>query len=1224
VLLNPETEDIIGKVEPKEARAVLADWAERHEISLSRADWSGAGYSDAKLLGVYAQEAGQSWRSLIIKIKPPGNRPPRSRDQEPRATHAAQRLSSEFGRRHLAKPVYDPLSFAQGGTVSFQAVAGSGFGNLIDFTTMLGLHDRAAATCQRIVASLLTEWNAEPKRSEPANAGVLLREILGERLDRGGTLDSHARERRHADDWLPHLILDGHTLVNPFSLASHPDDAGGPTLLTFRGNVHGDLHEGNLLVAKSPGPPLDFCLVDLARYNETGLLPWDPVYLVVTAAAKQVTSLSDGEREMLRLSLLDPTLARRIEEPSLRRVIIGVTDAERDYANHFGLKLEWARLRLVCITAAGLILSARRLLTETARDWCFGLAAHAATALIEQTSTERRVEDYGSDQPQIGPTLALPGGRPSLSRGPARPRRARPSRPGWRLLDREHARGELHQRLTQGPSGMIIVKGDEGVGKSLLVDEVLQDLDQHGVRVHRHEAFRGIPFDVRTLTDDLMGPGQPDRPGAGPASQDEEFFRSSVARLEGAMLALGDTPVVIVIESAENLVRPGGPVLTDLDLDEAFEMLAEAEGHRVSVVLVSRQEPQSPQGSTWPTAEPPIDVPTLDATHFDQFLADLDTTLQLDLSALGNSSRITFASAVRRNPRTTEFACSILTSAVSGLQPEALVTSLRGQRRSEVPRWIADRLVASCDAVERSVLDVLAAFRTSVTPPSIAAVLGGRVSESQLGAGLRRLTKRSIVRVTDDDRYFLPASYLRDALDAALESGDGRAKPSPLLAEAAYELRRHRADPPRTLADLDVTFAELEALIRARRYVAAYPVIEWIDDALREWHCSAILLKHREQIVGELSDDHLEMANANQLAHLYTLAGDYPRAQDAYARALARAERREDGLARIVLGINSASLDRQRGCSDDARRGYQAALDSISRTGPAKIVVQALEGLADCERRQGRYTEAITHATAAIKLPGTVDFPDATETYAFVSSRQIRCRLKLASWYTELGAPEAADKQLTAAGRQARERGDQWLVGSCLEGRADLLLAQGDLRQAVAAATEAEDHALRTNDAVTLLRARTTLCTAYLMENDGPASPHTIERSLRYRRPGHSLIVLAVCALLAAQRNDDLGSQALFRRLRDEASDRIQHDDLDFSAHDFLALAVCALEAHEEEAIQAAARRFSQARNLTTLSTPALVDRLVWMLGRLGDLHGSTLQLSPAMAVLLAARSGLS
>jgi tetratricopeptide (TPR) repeat protein len=524
----------------------------------------------------------------------------------------------------------------------------------------------------------------------------------------------------------------------------------------------------------------------------------------------------------------------------------------------------------------------------------------------------------------------------------------------------------------------------------------------------------------------------------------------------------------------------------------------------------------------------------------------------------------------------------------------------------------------SCDPAERSVLRALAAFRTPVTPASLATVLAGDLSEDQVRAGLARVTRRSIARAADGDRYFLPPSSLHDALDLALETGDRGSTPSPLLARAAYELRRHRVDPPVTLGDLDVTFAELGALLRARRHGAAYRVIEWIDDVLREWHGSIMLLGHREQVHGKLDDDHLEMVNDNQLAHLYTLTGAFPEADAAYHRALASAERRGDAAARAVLEANAAGLAQQRGNSDDARRGYQLALKAASSSGDVRVQVQALEGLADCDRRHGRFPDALAHATAALAV--TADDPDAQ---AFVSSRQVRCRLKLAGWHAELGDPTTAERHVLAAERQAGERGDQWLVGACLDGRADVLLAQDRLGEAVAVAVSAADHALRVNDAVTLMRARTTLCTADLMRPDGPAGPHAIEGMLRYRRPGHSLIVLAMCALLAAQRQDRTRSDALFSQLRQEADERVKRDGRDFAARDLRALALCALGPGHGGTVQDATEDFAEARRTTAVPTPGLVDRLVWMLRLLGDLRGTTAAIEPALTVLRAARSGL-
>jgi hypothetical protein len=602
VVSDARNEEVLNLVHSPAAREVLAQWADNNEITLLPADWTASGFTDAQLLGVYAHEAGRPVRGLIVKIKPRG----RNQDREPRANHAARRAARSFGRLHLAGTPYDPVPFDQGGSITFQAVAGGGFGDLLTFDAMLEEEDDPADVCEQIVTSLLTEWNPDQSSNERAQIGPLLQELLGARLDSGGTLDASTRRGRDADFRLRKLSFGDLTLINPFAVALDPAVSAGREILTIRGKTHGDLHPGNLLVATASAAQPDFWLVDLARYSDRGLLPWDPAYLLVTAAASQVDSLPDGDRDSLRRCLLDfaATPDRQIRPVTLRRAIRGVVSAERARAIGLDLRPEWERLRLLCLTAAGLMLSGRSILPDRARDWCFWLSAQAVTQLFEMTpATGRRAGPGGAGH--------LPPERPAgppRNLGSGAGGRPRPTSP---LLDREPAREALRARLTDGPAGMVVLRGDEGVGKTLLVEEVLRGLGPHRPRICRHEAFSGIPFDVRTLTDDLADPGRPVGPAARPAHQDEEVYRSSVARFEAALHALGEEPVVIVVESAENLIRPGGPVLADLDLDEAFEMLAETEGHRVSVVLVTRQEPRSPQQSAWPTTQPPIHVPAL-------------------------------------------------------------------------------------------------------------------------------------------------------------------------------------------------------------------------------------------------------------------------------------------------------------------------------------------------------------------------------------------------------------------------------------------------------------------------------------------------------------------------------------------------------------------------------------------------------------------------------------
>jgi tetratricopeptide (TPR) repeat protein len=249
----------------------------------------------------------------------------------------------------------------------------------------------------------------------------------------------------------------------------------------------------------------------------------------------------------------------------------------------------------------------------------------------------------------------------------------------------------------------------------------------------------------------------------------------------------------------------------------------------------------------------------------------------------------------------------------------------------------------------------------------------------------------------------------------------------------------------------------------------------------------------------------------------------------------------------------------------------------------------ALEGLADCYRRDGRYDEAIWSARLAQDLSQLMAFPDASSAAEFSAMRRVFLSLKLARWYAELGDLKTANDWMNAADVAAAA--DEWLRPACLDGRADLLLAEGKPGPAIEMARKAVDHALATQDPITLLRARTTLCVAHLRTGQMGEARREIDRAARYRRRGHSLLVLALQALVTRHAGDPEAADGLFQRLENESKRRLDADDYDFAARDLLGFAISGQALDGKADLGDAVAYFRTARERTP-QTPGLVERL--------------------------------
>ncbi|WFE98587.1 AAA family ATPase [Micromonospora sp. WMMD964] len=1122
-------EEILDQLDSEPAKAALRSWAQDTGVRLTPVNWSASGFTSARVFGVYAQGRTGSSKGTIIKV----DTAPDRALTELEANQLAEWHVKPLRLDHLVRYNFPVKPLVGGGWITFQQVAGGGFDHTIGFDKIFEKHIDPGATCRAIIRSLLLDWNANTVMSGPMTAGRVLKELLGDRIEPGGIL--HAWADRYAGlvsapkTWLRHLDGD---LVNPFALATHSALGDLVNLYPFRGHTHGDLHPGNLLVATEAHNPPDYWLIDLSRYRPRGLLAWDPCYLMCTTIAMRLREQKALDKAALRDALLHPQtddgkLSSKLDR-EMRQLISGIYGAEHEYANANGLLGDWPKQRLVCLTAIGLILSGRSLLTPADRQWFFWLAAHAATKLLPRDE----IED--TDQLQLPQEFILPGADANASR--SRPRRTK----GGSAVPAFHepARVALRKRLVDGPYGVVVVVGPRGVGKSTLVSRVLSGLDSSQVQVFRTPAVGGALLDTKTLIECIEGgtaPGAELRPG-----------ESSLARLEAALDAIGDKTIVIVVEDAQQLLGPGA-VLTDGALDEAFEALSARPEHRVSVVLVTSVVPTSPSDGTWAVSEPPIAIARLNYDHFVGLLRERpggsSRVRRLDDEGLSQLYRV-----LQGNPRLTNLFHAVCVLSLHRVRLRALVDELSGLAPREVPGTLLGLLLNDLEPPARRVLEALAAFRIPVAEEHVLALFDGAADEETLHA-LERLTDSMLVR-RDGDRYELTDA---DA-DAILQRMDGGARD--LSSDVAARLKEMRNRNPRTVADLAVHFAELRALIEAGEFESAYELLENIHDRLREVNNTFLLLDTRDTLRGRLGHPYLEMANESAIGGIHRSRGRFAEARAAYQRALAYAEQDRHEVAKLRIGANLAAMSWLDNDAEEAFARYRTVLDGAEQLGDPVLRMGGLEGLADCYRRWGRFPEAIHHVETAYRLPSEDGYPD-TPTARRAAARRVTLALKLSRWHAELAQLPEARRWIEEAQRWANDSAGRWHRAALADGEADLFFWEGDKTAAHARAAEAVELAQQLHDPAILTRARTTLCLVHLENGELGVAAQEILSVRRYRRPGHSLVVLALEAVAARRQRRPTIASMRFRQLAAESGDRYRHDPRDFAAGDFRALAMC-------------------------------------------------------------------
>ncbi|TDE33140.1 tetratricopeptide repeat protein [Nonomuraea mesophila] len=802
------------------------------------------------------------------------------------------------------------------------------------------------------------------------------------------------------------------------------------------------------------------------------------------------------------------------------------------------------------------------------------------------------------------------------------------------LIDRKDERVVLLARLTEGPWGVVIVTGQRGVGKTRLVDQVVAELESASVgprpRIFRHEAVPGLGIDTRALIADIET-----LQGDDAVRWSEVSDAPPADHVRASLEEIGGTWAVIVIERAENLLDSATHQLDDPELGEVFEVLTAVDGHRIAVVLVTRDLPRSAARGRWATRAP-IEVGRLERTFFLTFIGDRITNHKTTMLKAAHRHYDLF----QGNLRLAELACVISQS--PGHSPAWLSKRLKGMTAGDVPKFLIESLVAGLDPGERSVLEVLDAYGTSVDAEAVRALLteaehGTKPPLDDVGAILTGLVDKRVADKTRDGEYCLALSE-EERTWAGLPGEDGPIgeKEKKLLIHAAEELAQRRVSPPRTAEDLRLHLAGMRAFIRAGSPQSAYNRMRVIDRELRKRHCAFLLREPRERLRGKLAkfNPARELDNDNALGEIYASSGDFDRASKAYGRALQQANDQQNLTRRMRVRANFAAAywwirDAQNACNqhkwtlDDHNKLALSNPEECLALLPVRM--GALAGLADCQRHWGKYDEAIQYAEEALAVPRTTGYPDTADDRVLVLSRSVSINLKLAHWYAELGEPEAAEAALTATEESLAGHDEDWLHSRYRVGIAEVWLGHDD-EEAMQAAQKAVELARKYNDPIILLRARTILCQIHLARHDLVNATRQIESAAQYRYVGRPLLTPALRALVslagAGQSGDDGGkAAALLRDLLDETSRRIDRDEDDVTAWDFKGFALCGLRLNSQASLVEAIDAFRMARAKTSRATPGLVDRLLFLLERLDDCGRTPERLQRVCDVLSAARA---
>lgn len=273
-------------------------------------------------------------------------------------------------------------------------------------------YDRQLTTARTLSRGILDGWNAGYRMAEGLRTPQeLLQGWLGYRLNpERGRIHRFLADEHGLKPEQPSFVVDGEWLPNP--LAFVEQRARLPDHLQLRaatGNVHGDLHGYNVLVAMPPGSDPTYYLIDLALYRAGQYLFYDHAYFELTylLASRDrgnpanwlsiLASIEESGHGGMAAQGDDVGLVQLVD--ALRREVFDWVD--RREAN----RLSYMESQyLLARVAVGLCFAHRQISAES-RTMAFLYAAHNLKAFLRHNDV---------DWPKYGPPFALaqPGDAP--------------------------------------------------------------------------------------------------------------------------------------------------------------------------------------------------------------------------------------------------------------------------------------------------------------------------------------------------------------------------------------------------------------------------------------------------------------------------------------------------------------------------------------------------------------------------------------------------------------------------------------------------------------------------------------------------------------------------------------------------------------------------------------------------------------------------------------------
>jgi hypothetical protein len=420
---QPTLDPQLSEEFPAAALASLDVWCQNSGTQVVLDGFLRGGKTTAEVAVVRVYEGGDPKRKVLKHCPPPEG----GVSLDARKYKHAETANEKFTEAHLAK-LDKFITDGLGGIFLLMEWRGGGSRNYRPLTSFLDRQTLGVA-CRAIVKSTLIDWQ-KGRRPQPNRGGVTAHEVLqaiaGKKCQPGRSLHKIACDLEISE--ADRFSVNGKSFANVFRAVSQGEGFTDFPTAGIRGNGHGDLHPGNILVPSGARPGRateqfdEFYLIDLSSFDDNRFLAIDPAHLMLSLANERLSELNLRQRNQLRELILDP------DEADAGSLPFGIADAVRaitkvgreHYDGRLGLFEDWYQETLLAIAGCALLFVGRNGDVDT--RWWFLQLGGTAIDKVHDFAVSRLGERATGDLPH-GTTVTKTGvtpGSPARQEQPAR------------------------------------------------------------------------------------------------------------------------------------------------------------------------------------------------------------------------------------------------------------------------------------------------------------------------------------------------------------------------------------------------------------------------------------------------------------------------------------------------------------------------------------------------------------------------------------------------------------------------------------------------------------------------------------------------------------------------------------------------------------------------------------------------------------------------------------